>query len=77
MTDITKCMTPYADIQPIKTDVSIEDYIQSLSMFSSEMAGRLKYAFEKSKKQKLDFGYYDGYQNGYENGYAARGLDDC
>ena len=67
MIDTTKCMTPYDDIQPIKTYVSVEGYIQQLNAFSAEMAGKMKYAFEEAKKQAFSRGLVDGYEDGRED----------
>ena len=64
MTNTTKCMTSYDNIQPIKTYISIEDYIQQLNAFSAEMAGKMKYAFEEAKKQAFNRGLVDRYEDG-------------
>ena len=76
MNDMPKCTTPYNEIPSIESNTSMEEWIQMLGEASLELAGRMKYAFEKTNKQMTNAGYFDGYQNGYENGYAACGLDD-
>lgn len=51
MKDMTneKSMLPYNGIPPVESDFSIEDYIQTLSTFSIEMAGKMKCALESAK----------------------------